>query len=129
MGDNECGLEGFHGETTGTPGEDVVSQAAFYVKRNNNIPGLAEATTWLYDTTQIDDVNDDFDPTLGLEFRGAQLVDSEGLCLTRGLNAIGYPLDDPTDPDYYEQFIIYVDNCIDYGGLPEDGENIDALKR
>jgi hypothetical protein len=69
LGENECGLDGFHGEATDNlPGEVEVSQGAFYVKRNNLIPGLAEATTWLYDTTQVDLVNLDLDPTLGLEF-------------------------------------------------------------
>jgi hypothetical protein len=90
LGDNSCGQTGFHGEATGTPGVDVVSQATFYVKRNNLIPGLYEATTWQYDTTEVDLVNADFEPGLGLEFEGAQLVDSEGLCLSRGEN----PIDD-----------------------------------
>lgn len=54
-----------------------------YVKRNNLIPGLADATTWLYDTTHVDLANGELDPLLGLNFEGAQLVDSENLCLTR----------------------------------------------
>ena len=45
------------------------------------------------------------------------MVDSEGYCLTRGLNSI--------DGD----FIIYVDNCVDYLGDPTDLDNIDAVKR
>jgi hypothetical protein len=99
-----------------------VSQASFYVKRNPLIPGLADATTWLYDTTQVDLVNADFDPTLFLEFEGAQLVDSEGLCLTRGEN--------PTqDLDNNDEFVIYTATCIDYLGDIEDAENIDAIKR
>jgi hypothetical protein len=96
LGDNECGLEGFHGEAGDNfPGEIEVTQAAFYVKRNNQIPGLADATTWLYDTTQVVMINDELDPFLGLEFEGAQLVDSEGLCLTRPLNSILSTDDDP----------------------------------
>jgi hypothetical protein len=96
LGDNECGLEGFHGEASSeAPGEFEVSQAAFYVKRNNQIPGLAEATTWLYDTTQVDDANLDLDPLLGGQFEGAQLVDSEGLCLTRPLDSIQNEDDEP----------------------------------
>jgi hypothetical protein len=50
-GEFSCDQEGFHGIATGIPGEEEVSQAAMYVKRNANIGGLNEATTWLYDTT------------------------------------------------------------------------------
>ena len=125
LGDYECGMEGFHGEATNEPpGEVEVSQAAFYVKRNNQIPGLNEATTWLYDTTQVDMVNIELDPTLGLEFEGAQLVDSEGLCLTRPVDSILSNTEDPVP-----QFVIYVDTCVDYEGDIENGDNIDALKR
>jgi hypothetical protein len=118
-------LEGFHGEASSNPpGEVEVSQAAFYVKRNSQIPGLEEATTWLYDTTQVDLVNLDLDPLLGLEFEGAQLVDSEGLCLTRPVNSILSNEDDPVP-----QFVIYVDTCVDYLNDIENGDNIDAIKR
>ena len=48
--DYTCEQEGFHGLADGTPGEGVVSQAAMYVKRKSNIPGLNLATTWVYDT-------------------------------------------------------------------------------
>jgi hypothetical protein len=55
-------------------------------------------------------------------FEGAQLVDSENLCLTRGEN--------PTqDPDGNDEFVIYVDECVDSLGDPENAENIDRLKR
>ena len=125
LGLNECGLEGFHGEAIDNlPGEVEVSQGAFYVKRNSQIPGLADATTWLYDTNTVDEVNADFDPTLGLEFQGAQLVDSEGLCLTRPEGSILSNEDIPVP-----QFIIYVEPCVDYLGNIEDAENVDAIIR
>lgn len=91
-----------------------------YVKRSGKIDGLNEATTWLYDTTQVEAIQEDNDPAGGTEdifFEGAQLIDSEGYCLTRGLN----PIDG--------EFIIYVDNCVDYGDDPTDADNIDAVKR
>jgi hypothetical protein len=94
------------------------------VKRNSQIPGLAAATTWLYDTTQVDAVNADFDPLLALDFEGAQLVDSEGLCLTRPVDSIMSNEDIPTP-----QFIIYVDACVDYLGDVLDTDNIDAIIR
>jgi hypothetical protein len=94
------------------------------VKRNSQIPGLADATTWLYDTNQVDLVNIDLDPLLGLGFEGAQLVDSEGLCLTRPIGSILSNEDIPTP-----QFIIYTDACVDYLGNIEDAENIDAIIR
>lgn len=75
----------------------MVSQAAIYVKRNKNIGGLNQATTWLYDTEQVDAVNVDLDlnfPDEGLRFEGAQLVDSENLCLTRGADPIFNDFDD-----------------------------------
>lgn len=53
-GEFSCDQEGFHGIAAGIPGEEEVSQAAMYVKRNANIGGLNEATTWLYDTTQVE---------------------------------------------------------------------------
>jgi hypothetical protein len=81
------------------------------------IPGLYEATTWQYDTTEVEKVNADFTPGLGLEFEGAQLVDSESLCLTRG--------SDPID----NQLIVYVDTCVEYSGDITDIDNIAALKR
>ena len=64
------------------------------------------------------------DPLLGLGFEGAQLVDSQGLCLTRGVDTIPSLEDEPV-----EQFIIYVDECVDYGLDILDGDNIDAVKR
>lgn len=97
-----------------------MTQAAMYIKRNPNINGLDEATTWLYDTTQVELIQQDNDPaggTLDIFFEGAQLLDSEGFCLTRGLNPI-----DGT-------FIMYVDECVDYGGDPDDLDNIDTVKR
>ena len=81
-----------------------------YVKRNRNIEGLQDAAAWLYDTTQVELVQADNDPaggTLNIYFEGAQLVDYEGFCLTRGLN----PTHDDEDED---QFVIYVDTCINY---------------
>ena len=110
-------MTGFHGEAEGTPGEEEVSQAAFYVKRNPNIPGMNEATTWEYDTDVIDAVNALFDPALGLNFEGAQLVDSQGLCLTRPENSID------------DHFVVYVDDCVEFDGDIEDGANIAAIKR
>lgn len=94
------------------------------MKRNSQIPGLADATTWLYDTTQVDLVNADLDPTLGLEFEGAQLVDSEGLCLTRPIGSILSNEDIPLP-----QFIIYTAACIDYLDDIENADNIDAIIR
>jgi hypothetical protein len=85
---------------------------------------LEEATTWLYDTTQVLMVNEALDPLLGLEFEGAQLVDSEGLCLTQPLEPL---LSDEDIPQL--QSIIYVDTCVDYLGNIDDFENIDAIKR
>ena len=94
------------------------------MKRNSQIPGLADATTWLYDTTQVVDVNNDLDPTLGLEFEGAQLVDSEGLCLTRPIGSILSKEDIPIP-----QFIIYTEACVDYLGDITDSARIDAIIR
>ena len=119
-GDFTCDQQGFHGIATGTPGEGEVTQAAMYIKKNFNIPGLNEALSWLYDTTQVELIQADNDPAGGTEdiyFEGAQLVDSEGYCLTRGQNPI-----DGT-------FIMYVDDCVDYSGDPTDADNIDAVKR
>lgn len=102
-----------------------MTQAAMYVKRNRNIEGLQDAAAWLYDTTQVELVQADNDPaggTLNIYFEGAQLVDSEGYCLTRGLN--------PTvDADGEDQFVIYVDICVQYDLDPEDEDNIAAIQR
>ena len=78
-------LTGFHGEADlFPPGETEVTQATFYVKRNSAIPGLLDATKWVYDTSQVELVNADLLLLdLGLQFEGGQLVDSQGLCLTR----------------------------------------------
>jgi hypothetical protein len=124
LGDNECGLEGFHGVATDyPPGEIEVSQAAFYVKRSPGIPGLAEATTWLYDTTQVVAVNDALPQDEGLAFEGAQLVDSEGLCLTAPVDSIDSLTKDPVP-----EWIIYVATCVDFNDDPLDAENIAAIK-
>lgn len=54
LGESSCGLTGFHGEATDfLPGETEVSQAAMYVKKNKNIDGLEEASTWMYDLTAV----------------------------------------------------------------------------
>jgi hypothetical protein len=95
------------------------------VKRNQNIPGLYEATTWLYDTTQVDLINIDLPIDLGLAFEGAQLVDSEGLCLTSPIDSLPSEKEDPT----VDRFMIYVDACVDYEGDIGNAENIDAVKR
>jgi hypothetical protein len=53
-GDFSCDQTGFHGIADEfLPGEEEVSQAAMYVKKNSNIEGLAEATTWMYDLTAV----------------------------------------------------------------------------
>jgi len=61
---------------------------------------------------------------LGLNFEGAQLVDSQGLCFTRPATSILSIEDDPVP-----QFIAYVDECVDFLGDPLDFVNIDAIKR
>ena len=76
--DYTCDIEGFHGPDDGDPA--TVNQAAFYAKRNDQIPGLYETTTWEYNTDVVELINDlILDPVEN--FEGAQLIDFEGLCL------------------------------------------------
>jgi hypothetical protein len=101
--------------------------------RNDKIPGLEEATTWMYDTDQVDAVNKDFCLFDGLHFQGAQLVDSLGLCLTRPLTPFQKPgrrggSDSDSDDDE-DKFIIYLDKCTDYLGNIDNHDNVDAIKR
>ena len=49
-----------------------------YVKKSKKIPGLEAATTWMYDTTQVELASTYLVENDGpeFEFEGAQLVDS-----------------------------------------------------
>ena len=78
----------------------------------------------MYDTTQVDAINALLDPFDGLNFEGAQLVDSQGLCLTRPLTSILSNEDEPVP-----QFVIYVSECVDFLDDILDLDNIDEIKR
>ena len=89
-----------------------------YVKVNKKIDGLEDAATWMYDLEQVQLASDylialEADPSL--EFQGAQLVDSENLCLTRGEGT------NDIDENGDLLTIIYTDTCIDF---PEDPDSL-----